>query len=269
MVGQPVTPDRLEDSQRDRDQDRQQQRCPRQVKAARPPLGEQFRDGLLQNVRVSEISVEQFVHVVPVLHGYGRVEPVLPIPGCHLRDRSMHPQDIPAGQRPDDVQQQEYDHRQPDDQDHRRSHPAQQITSHLPPSPPPQCRLASGPDHVMPAASTVADAQIGHHTATLTKCPQKTCRSSGRSIGGDPVIREVVVSRTELVCSSPHAPASGRLTFASLWLEARFVTVYRHVTDETERGKTCLWPTSTFLRARTTAPERRSSPSCTKRFMRR
>jgi hypothetical protein len=46
---------------------------------------------------------------------------------------------------------------------------------------------------------------------------------------------EVVVSRTKLVCSGPHAPASKRLTFSWSWLKARIVTAHRRVTDERPR----------------------------------
>jgi len=59
VVAKPVTRDRLVDPQWDSDQYGQQQGRSREVKAARPPLRNKCRDGLVQFVGVAEIAVNQ------------------------------------------------------------------------------------------------------------------------------------------------------------------------------------------------------------------
>jgi len=69
---------------------------------------------------------------MPVLHGHGTGEAVLPVPGRYLGRGRPDPQYNAARLRIDRVQQQEDDHRDADEYDGRHRCPAQQVTSHGP-----------------------------------------------------------------------------------------------------------------------------------------
>ena len=137
LVPEGVPPDRLVDPERDRDQDGDQEAHAGQVQAARPSLAEQRRHCLVQLVGVSEVAVQQGVHVVPVLHDDRIAVAVLGVP---LRDRlrgGLRPEDHDGGRGEDRVQQDEDEDRDADQDHEGRPGPPDQVSGHRHPPPVP------------------------------------------------------------------------------------------------------------------------------------